>query len=173
MGREVRMVPPGWEHPRYSDGSYIPLFAGPFSLRLAEWERGYRKWQAGKRWCFENKWVPIEDKYKGMAYEEWDGKKPQKEDYMPEWGPGECTCYMMYENVTEGTPISPAFETPEELAHWLADNNASAFADETAPYEAWLHTIIEGNAPSFFFSLRTGKTISGVTAMYDLDQEKK
>jgi len=48
---------------------------------------------------------------------------------------------MMYETCTEGTPISPAFATPEELARWLADNEASAFGGMTASYEGWLRTI--------------------------------
>lgn len=28
MGREVRMVPPGWEHPKAPNGRHIPLFYG-------------------------------------------------------------------------------------------------------------------------------------------------
>ena len=47
----------------------------------------------------------------------------------------------MYEDTSEGTPISPAFETPEELATWLAENKASSFADFTASYDAWLNII--------------------------------
>ena len=48
----------------------------------------------------------------------------------------------------EGTPISPVMESPEALAHWLADNNASAFAGMTATYEQWLRTIQRGFAVS-------------------------
>jgi len=55
---------------------------------------------------------------------------------------------MMYENTSEGTPISPPFETPEELARWLADNNASAFGGMTATYEQWLATCKGLYAPS-------------------------
>jgi hypothetical protein len=35
-------------------------------------------------------------------------------------GPDSCICYQLYENVTEGTPISPAFETLTELSDWCA-----------------------------------------------------
>ena len=36
--------------------------------------------------------------------------------YLPEH---EKTCFQIYENVTEGTPVSPIFETIEDLASWL------------------------------------------------------
>lgn len=82
---------------------------------------------------------------------------------MTDWDDSECTHYMMYEDCSEGTPISPAFKTPEELARWLADNGASAFADMTATYEQWLQTCKIGSAPSAVFSTETG-IISGVEA---------
>jgi hypothetical protein len=49
--------------------------------------------------------------------------------------------FQMWETVSEGSPISPVFKTPEELAKWLADNGASAFGSETATYEQWLKMI--------------------------------
>ena len=52
----------------------------------------------------------------------------------------------MYEDTSEGTPISPIFENAEDLAHWLADNKASAFGGMTATYEEWLSTINRGYA---------------------------
>lgn len=67
-----------------------------------------------------------------------------------------------------GTPISPAFETPEELARWLVDNNASAFAGETASYEGWLRICKGGFAPSAVLTVRPegGGTIqNGVDAL--------
>ena len=63
---------------------------------------------------------------------------PLEEEFMPLWPAEEATHYMMYEDTTEGTPISPAFETPELLARWLVDNKASSFAYSTASYESWL-----------------------------------
>ena len=83
-----------------------------------------------------------------MTFEEWDGDRPQKEDYMPDWPESEKTHMQMYECTSEGTPISPVMATAEELARWLADNEASAFADQTATYEQWLRTIQRGSAPS-------------------------
>jgi hypothetical protein len=79
---------------------------------------------------------------KGMAYtlDYWGGG-PQSDCYMPDWPESERTHYMMYEDTSEGTPISPAFETPEELAKWLSDNSASSFGRWTATYDQWLGLI--------------------------------
>lgn len=77
-----------------------------------------------------------------------DGEEPILEsDVMPDFG-SSATHFQMYEDTSEGTPISPAFATKKELAKWLADNKASAFADITATYEQWLVTIEIGNAVS-------------------------
>lgn len=52
-------------------------------------------------------------------------------------GPG----WQMWETTSEGSPISPVFETPEALAHWLADTGASSFGWMTSSYEGWLGKI--------------------------------
>ena len=75
---------------------------------------------------------------------------------MPNWQLNERTHLMMYETTSEGTPISPAFETAEELARWLADTGASSFGDATATYEQWMETIRAGSAPSAVFSSDRG-----------------
>ena len=59
-------------------------------------------------------------------------------NFMPDWSPDEATHYMMYETCSEGTPISPAFATPEELARWLTDTGASISGSMRASYEQWL-----------------------------------
>ena len=70
---------------------------------------------------------------------------------------------MMYEITSEGTPISPAFATPEELARWLSDNEAIAFAGMTATYEQWLRVANGGYAGSAVMT--DGKMESGVAAL--------
>lgn len=76
-----------------------------------------------------------------MTYEQWAGQRPHKDDYMPDWPAEQRTHLMMYEDTTEGTPISPAFKTPEELARWLVDNKASACGSDTGSYEDWLRAV--------------------------------
>ena len=102
-----------------------------------------------------------------MNFSEWHGERPKKEDYMPEWPEEMLTHIMMYEDTSEGTPISPAFTTPEELAKWLADNNASAFGDMTATYEQWLNVCRGAFAPSLVIDehgMRSGVEIAKVPA---------
>jgi hypothetical protein len=152
MGRTIRMVPGDWKHPVNDHGYFIPLLDGPFSKRLAEWELGNEKWSQGFSDDYSGGWRKKDEKYKSMSFEEWNGKKPIPEDYMPEWKPEEKTHLMMYEDTTEGTPISPSFATPEELAKWLFDNKASSFGDRTASYEEWLAVCKSGWAPSAVIS---------------------
>lgn len=81
----------------------------------------------------------------------------------------EGPAYQMWETVSEGSPISPAFMKPEELAHWLADNKASAMGSETATYEQWLATIKAGWAPSMVIDSKGLR--SGVASMADNEKD--
>jgi len=153
MGREVRKVPANWEHPRYTDdnapyalavGRHIPMHNGGYEDAAAEFME--------------------KAKEQGLeAAMDYFGEPPRKEVYMPDWPEAERTHFMMYEDTSEGTPISPAFETPEELARWLADTGASAFGSQTATYEAWLRVARGGFVPSAV--LTDDGLQSGVTAV--------
>jgi hypothetical protein len=137
------MVPENWEHPKGHNGKFKPLMNG-YSADLKEFKELIEK--------------------EGIEYAlEYFGGGPLKDDYMPDWSDEEKTHLMMYETTSEGTPISPSFKTPEELAHWLADTNASAFGNMTATYDEWLSTCRAGWAPSGMWSPETG-LISGVKA---------
>jgi hypothetical protein len=61
------------------------------------------------------------------AHEAW-------EDFEPPAGPG----WQVWETTSDGSPITPVFATPEELARWCADNAASILGSDTLPYEEWL-----------------------------------
>ena len=172
MGREVRMVPANWQHPKYTEGSapypravghYIPMNEGGYTHAAAEWDEGHAKWGDGLVQSYGNgeEWVPKTDEHVGR-YTEYAGPRPSPDDYMPDWPEAERTHLMMYEDTSEGTPISPAFATPEELARWLVDNDASAFADQTATYEQWLAMINRGWAPSAV--IQGGVMTSGVAS---------
>ncbi len=130
MGREVRMVPKDWQHPKDERGKYKPLFEGDAYAERAK--------------AFIDARTP-EQLQDAINY--W-GSAPDRNDYMPNWTAEERTHYMMYEDTTEGTPISPAFATPEELARWLTDTSASAFGDEPGTYEGWLRVARGGFAPT-------------------------
>ena len=126
MGREVRRVPKDWQHPkrknRYTGKEeYQPMFDEPFGPAMDEWYAGWKAWKP--------------EEHDGNQYWELEGGPPDPEHYRPDWPEETRTHLMMYEDISEGTPISPAFETPEELARWLVDNGASAFGSSTGSYE--------------------------------------
>ena len=68
----------------------------------------------------------------------------------PDWNihPPTGDGWQLWETVTEGSPISPVFATPEELADWLvsADNDTSITKGTTR--EQWLAMIQVGWSPS-------------------------
>lgn len=155
MGREVRRVPANWQHPKikelhWSTGQmqerYQPMFDKPFKSAMQDWYNEWQAWERGERpsYCGEES--------SRLPFWEWSGPPPDPAFYRPDWTDEECTHLMMYEDTSEGTPISPAFTTPEELAHWLADNEANAFAGEKATYEQWLRVAKGGFAPSMVIS---------------------
>lgn len=140
MGREVRRVPKDWEHPRDEDGNYIPMY-DRFPYNASETEEGLR-----------DGWLENEPPNYNI-------------EVMPQWPESDRTHLQMYETTTEGTPISPVMEMPEELARWLADTWANAGAGSTASYEGWLRVAKGGFAPTFIF--QDGKIRSGVDGLKD------
>ena len=162
MGREVRRVPANWNHPKKANGDFIPLLDYSYTKASNEWEEGFVNWQKGLTVDYEGGWKPLEDNMKSMSYYEYNGDRPDKSDYMPEWSESEKTHLQMYETCTEGTPISPVMDCPIKLAQWLVDNNASAFGNSTASYDAWLATISRGFAISMVVC--GGEVMSGVEA---------
>ncbi len=79
-------------------------------------------------------WSSEEAKQRAEA---WERENPPKGDG-----------YQLWETVTEGSPISPVFATPEALAAWLVDHPRGVDAGTT--YAQWLAFIRgPGWAPSF------------------------
>lgn len=74
--------------------------------------------------------------YKGFNI---DNPCPEWRDYFkvdPPKGPG----FQLWETTTEGSPISPVFDTAEKLAEWCTDN-ATIFADQRMCKADWLQMI--------------------------------
>ena len=112
MGREIRIVPKGWEHPKKRDGSYQPMRDTVYAERARE-----------------------------------------------------PTCYQMYETVSEGTPVTPVFETEDELVDYLV--NVGTFWNQKYSREAAEAFVKTGWAPSFvMLRAESGamKFADGVTA---------
>jgi hypothetical protein len=138
MGRQLRKVAANWQHPKNENGNYIPLLDGKFSERLAKWEEENEQWEKGFRDDWNGGWKPREADELNMTFAEWDGEKPVKEDYMPEWKEEQLTHIQLYENTSEGTPISPVYLASEieKLCEYAAEN-CSTFADFKASKEEW------------------------------------
>lgn len=126
MGREIRRVPLGWEHPRDSKGHYMPLYDQTYDEALAEWEAERLK-------CEQNP-------DPGYTFVEWYGEAPRQDAYRPEWEE-EPTHYQIYETVTEGTPDSPVFESLSQMEAWLLQEGYSSQAAAKFVEGGW--------APSF------------------------
>lgn len=119
MGREIRMVPPNWDHPkvirRNGREGYQPMRKGSFVECANEWKESFAKWEAGDYpdYCSEENKV--------LEYWEWAGNPPDREYFQP-WKKEEATWYQVWETVSEGTPVTPPFATKEELIDYLVDN---------------------------------------------------
>jgi hypothetical protein len=89
-----------------------------------------------------------------LAYEDWRPTPPPAGDG-----------YQIWETVSEGSPISPVFATPEELAAHMAETKWGA--DKGTPYETWLAFIRgPGWAPSM--ASVNGGLRSGVEAVVEM-----
>jgi hypothetical protein len=76
--------------------------------------------------------------------------------------PPEGEGYQLWETVSEGSPISPVFAAPEDLATWLVGN--ARRIDSGTTYDQWLAFIAgPGWAPSMIIS--GGQMMSGVEAV--------
>ncbi len=152
MGREVKRVPLDFDWPVKKDWWGFHLPAVPCQSCQGSGKRP----GAGSClsiWGHESRWCDVCEG-EGKVY-------PQIP--VPEGRPGKDHAglgWQMWQNTSEGSPISPVFATPEELAHWLADTKASAFGGQGASYEHWLGMIHAGSAPSF--AIKENQLMSGV-----------
>jgi hypothetical protein len=115
MGREIRRVPKGWEHPKKRGKGYIPLYDQSYQEALADYQ--------------ENP-------------EDWGPSPPDEEYYRPDWPDDERTCYQIYETVSEGTPISPVFEAESEIHDWLIAQGYSEKATSEFIKHKWAPSMI-------------------------------
>lgn len=119
MGREIRMVPPNHEHPRYdhyntfsgkTENRYQPKFERNYSEVCAEYVKSFKE--------FYEKSLNLK---KNCEFWEYEGNPPTREYYIS-YDKKDATWFQLYETVSEGTPVSPPFETKQELADYLAVN---------------------------------------------------
>lgn len=142
MGREIRRVPPNWEHPKVN-AEYFPLHDQCYEAVAQDWD-----YQAGLWERYEH---PDQSKYDAAmdcaTWEEWHGERPDPTYYRHRcWGEDEATSYQIYENVTEGTPLSPVLPDIEAVRAWLFAAGYSRAATEQLINSFYLPTFY-GDSP--------------------------
>jgi len=133
MGREIRRVPPNWEHPqeekfdvikRCYEMRYKPLYGECVEDRWAQWVAEFEAWKNGGL-------AECMGKHPDLGYSpdrpyrtfcDWYGHPPDPEYYRPSWDESEATWWQVYETVSEGTPVTPPFATQDELIDYLVEN---------------------------------------------------
>lgn len=146
MGTEIRRVPPGWQHPvdeggnngnngnngnygNYGDngnyGNFIPLFDRSYDEAVRDYEYGLKQWEEGRH----PSQYRFPDDTAGLSYSEWcgwEGEPPDPSKYRQQsWTEADATHVQLYENISEGTPISPVFSTVQELGDWMSEHGYS------------------------------------------------
>ncbi len=154
MGREIRRVPKGWEHPKDERGHYRPLMDQSYEDAAQEWLRELADWEADKDG--ERSRVVAEYGDEKRYWWDWSDKPPDKEYYRPAWPPESATCYQVYETVSEGTPMSPVFETEDALLQWLLGQGHSELSARAFIGFGW--------APSLLIDTSRGLFLSGIDA---------
>lgn len=125
MGREIRRVPANWEHPKYTKdnskypdrvGTYMPLYDQHFDERFAEWLADFDRIRRGDLKKIERECYP-----RGLADWLCDEGQPPDPSYYRHYRDEEAVWFQVYENVSEGTPVTPPFATREELVAYLIE----------------------------------------------------
>lgn len=177
MGRELRTVPPNWDHPKVlrinGQVDYQPMFNRRFEGEARAWKEEFAKWESGERPSYYVK----KDGEPEPEFWEYDRNPPNREYYRP-WSDDEAAWFQVWETVSEGTPVTPPFATKEELIEYLVANGD--FWDQARRQEGvtimrctpWSREAAEkfvngtGWSPSF---VRDAKGLrSGVEALADL-----
>jgi len=111
-------VPNGWEHPRDSNGRYIPLLDADYETAANEWIANFIAWENGADTLPDGDIVTGSRKH-WRYYWKYAGNPPKSKMCRPKWGEGEATHYQIYATISESVPISPVFESLDAMIVWL------------------------------------------------------
>lgn len=85
----------------------------------------------------------FEERCPDNIYDKWE-----KKIYASRIDPPKGEGWQMWENTSEGSPVSPVFKTPEELAKYCEKHVTTFGTSHFTTKEAWLKMIKIGFAPS-------------------------
>lgn len=160
MGREVRRVPPNWDHPKIEQHGrvdYQSMYDTNFDEVFQEWLDNFDRIRANGMTDDERKCYP-------NGLRDWlreDGRFPDSANYRP-WQDAEATWFQAWETVSEGTPVTPPFETKVELIDYLVLRGD--FWDQKRGRGGWRldaaeRFVDDGYAPSMIVN-RVGASIT-------------
>jgi hypothetical protein len=140
MGREIRRVPPDWQHPKSERSAhYQPLYDKDFQTAARAWLDNVIAWDNGTHGDL------VEDptlKERYPFFWQWDGDAPDEAYYRPAWPDDSRTHYQVYETVSEGTPVSPVFATEDAVVGWLMEQGHSERAARAFVSNGWAPSMI-------------------------------
>lgn len=111
MGREIRRVPEGWQHPVNDRGHFIALYDREYDAVAEQWVADCAAWSRGEH--------EEQKKYHDTPKFFWDWQAPpDAKCYRPKYD-GPATHFQVYETVSEGTPCSPVFASLEAMIEWM------------------------------------------------------
>lgn len=117
MELEIRKVPEGWEHPRDIEGNYLPILDLFYIDALEKWINEHHLWQNGTH---PAQLADPEKTSECLYFAQWSGDPPDIDSCIPQkWTKDETNCFVVYETFSAGTPVSPVFNTSEEVQSWL------------------------------------------------------
>jgi hypothetical protein len=154
MGREIRRVPPDWQHPRDEQGHHKPLYDWDYDTEAQEWIDNLLNWLSDEN-SVERKHVL--DEYEIKYYWDWDGGPPSAEYCRPAWTDEQATHYQIYETVSEGTPTSPVFASLDDMCAWLIEQGYTETAARRFCKDGW--------APSMMISPTKGISPIGIASL--------
>lgn len=136
------------------DPSPQPMHNEDFEEACAEWHAEYAKWMTGER----PDYFDASEHPNGIEFWEWHGNPPERKYYRP-WKDKDATWFQVWETVSEGTPVTPPFETRQELVEYLVAHGD--YWDQQRGDRPWSRKSAEafcntGWAPSMAFTPATG-----------------
>jgi len=124
MGREIRRVPANWKHPKGVGGREFQPLSDNYLEHLKYFKEDVEDFikhmtdviEKGETIIYDNVFKTPQEVYDYLN-EDNQMCPTNVNGYMPsgKW-------YQLFETVSEGTPLSPPFETKEELIEWLTNN---------------------------------------------------
>jgi hypothetical protein len=145
----------------------------PTAAEVNEWSLegmghdSINNWVCVKARC-EREGVPYECSFcEGSSRDKSDIELVAKHDAWEATEPPEGEGWQLWETVSEGSPVSPVFSTPEQLARWLADHPTKLYKQT---FEEWMAFMDVGWAPSLV-DLGTGLK-TGVAAISERELEE-